>query len=90
METRCHKLAVLQSIRIANKGKQLKTVIIGKGLWYIVITVIITLTIGSLITYGIVTGIAYQMWFFTYYFMITPVLICIPDLILMSIIIPII
>ena len=80
------ELAVLQSIGMT--GKQLKTMLIGEGLWYTVITVIVTLTIGSLITYGIVTGIAYQMWFFTYHFMITPVLICIPALILMSIIIP--
>lgn len=86
VQTRRQELAVLQSIGMT--GKQLKTMLIGEGLWYTVITVIVTLTIGSLITYGIVTGIAYQMWFFTYHFMITPVLICIPLLILMSIIIP--
>lgn len=86
VQTRRQELAVLQSIGMT--GKQLKTMLIGEGLWYTVITVIVTLTIGSLITYGIVTGIAYQMWFFTYHFMITPVLICIPALILMSIIIP--
>ena len=86
VQTRRQELAVLQSIGMT--GKQLKTMLIGEGLWYTLITVIITLTIGSLITYGIVTGIAYQMWFFTYHFMITPVLICIPGLILMSIIIP--
>ena len=88
VQTRQQELAVLQSIGMT--GKQLKRMLIGEGLWYTVITVIITLTLGSLITYGIVTGIAYQMWFFTYHFMITPVLICIPLLILMSIIIPVI
>lgn len=86
VQTRRQEFAVLQSIGMT--GKQLKRMLIGEGLWYTVITVIITLTIGSLITYGIVTGIAYQMWFFTYHFMITPILICIPALILMSIIIP--
>lgn len=86
VQTRRQEFAVLQSIGMT--GKQLKTMLICEGLWYTVITVIVTLTLGSLITYGIVTGIAYQMWFFTYHFMITPVLICIPALILMSIIIP--
>ncbi len=64
VQTRQQELAVLQSIRITRK--LFKTIFIGKGLWYTAITVIITLPIGSVITYGIVMGIAYQMWFFTY------------------------
>lgn len=86
VQTRRQELAVLQSIGMT--GKQLRQMLIGEGLWYTVITVIITLTIGSLITYGIVMGIAYQMWFFSYHFMITPILLCIPVLVLLSVIIP--
>lgn len=87
VQIRRQELAVLQSIGMT--GKQLKQMLIGEGLWYTVITVAITLTLGSLITYGIVMGIAYQIWFFTYHFMITPILWCIPALIILSIIIPV-
>ena len=71
-------------------GKQLKNMLIGEGLWYTVITVLITLTFGSLITYGLVMGITSQMWFFSYHFIITPILLCIPALAVLSIIIPVI
>lgn len=88
VQTRRQELAVLQSIGMT--GKQLKTMLIGEGLWYTMITVIIALTLGSLITYGIVMGIAYQMWFFSYHFMITPILLCIPVLVVLSAVIPVI
>lgn len=50
VQTRRQELAVLQSVGMT--GKQLKKMLIGEGLWYTAITVLITLTIGSLITYG--------------------------------------
>ena len=88
VQTRRQELAVLQSIGMT--GKQLKNMLIGEGLWYTVITVLITLTFGSLITYGLVMGITSQMWFFSYHFIITPILLCIPALAVLSIIIPVI
>ncbi len=86
VQTRRQELAVLQSIGMT--GKQLKNMLIGEGLWYTVITVLITLTAGSLITYGLVMGIASQMWFFSYHFIITPILLCIPALVALSVLIP--
>lgn len=86
VQTRRQELAVLQSIGMT--GKQLKNMLIGEGLWYTVITVLITLTAGSLITYGMVMGIASQMWFFSYHFIITPILLCIPILAVLSVVIP--
>lgn len=68
-------------------GKQLKNMLIGEGLWYTVITVFITLTVRSFITYGLVMGIASQMWFFSYHFIITPILLCIPALVVLSVLI---
>lgn len=88
VQTRRQELAVLQSIGMT--GRQLKTMLISEGLWYTVITVMIALTFGSLITYGIVMGIAYQMWFFSYHFMVTPVLLCIPVLAALAVVIPVI
>lgn len=86
VQTRRQELAVLQSVGMT--GKQLRKMLIGEGLWYTVITVLITLTAGSLITYGMVMGIASQMWFFSYHFIITPILLCIPALVVLSVIIP--
>lgn len=87
VQTRRQELAVLQSVGMT--GKQLKKMLIGEGLWYTAITVLITLTIGSLITYGLVMGIASQMWFFSYHFIITPILLCIPALVVLSVLIPV-
>ena len=87
VQTRRQELAVLQSIGMT--GKQLKNMLIGEGLWYTVITVLITITAGSLITYGLVMGIASQMWFFSYHFIITPILLCIPALVVLSVLIPV-
>ena len=86
VQTRRQELAVLQSIGMT--GKQLRRMLICEGLWYMVITVVITLTVGSLITYGMVMGIASQMWFFSYHFIITPILLCIPVLAVLSLLIP--
>ena len=86
VQTRRQELAVLQSIGMT--GKQLKHMLIGEGLWYTVTTLLITLTAGSLITYVMVMGIAYQMWFFSYHFIITPILLCIPALVILSVMIP--
>ena len=86
VQTRRQELAVLQSIGMT--GKQLRQMLIGEGVWYTVITVLIALTVGSLITYGMVMGIASQMWFFSYHFIITPILLCIPALVALSVLIP--
>ena len=87
VQTRRQELAVLQSIGMT--GKQLRQMLIGEGVWYTVITVLIALTVGSLITYGMVMGIASQMWFFSYHFIITPILLCIPALVVLSVLIPV-
>lgn len=88
IQTRRQELAVLQSIGMT--GSQLKKMLINEGLWYILFTVIFTLSIGSLITYGIVQAIANQIWFFTYHFIIIPILLGIPALLFIAVIIPVI
>lgn len=88
VQARRKELAVLQAIGMT--GRQLKKMLVGEGLCYSLITILVTLTLGNLITYGLVLALANQMWFFTYHFIITPLLICTPFLILLSVIIPII
>lgn len=87
VQTRRQELAVLQSIGMT--GGQLKKMLIGEGMCYTFITIGITLTLGSLVTYGVVMGIAYQIWFFSYRFMMLPMLCCIPALLILAVLIPV-
>lgn len=71
-------------------GRQLKKMLVSEGFAQILIVFGLVLTVGSLITYGIVAGITAQMWFFTYTFVIWPVLACSAAFIALAVIIPVI
>ena len=86
VQTRQQELAVLQSIGMT--GKQLKKMLIGEGLCHTIITILIVLLVGTPITYGLLTAIKNQLWFFTYHFTILPFLLCIPALLILSALIP--
>lgn len=86
IQTRRREFAVLQSVGMT--GKQLRLMLIGEGLCYIGGTALFTLTLGSLLGYVLVYAIANQMWFFTYHFVIAPVLLVIPVLFLLAVLIP--
>ena len=73
IQARKRELAILQSIGMT--GKQLEKMLIGEGMLYIALTGIFTVSAGSFITYGIVSAISNQMWFFTYHFIIIPLLL---------------
>lgn len=85
--SRRRELAMLQSTGMT--GKQLKLMLIGEGFIYALLTLIFTVTAGSLISYGLVQLIAGQIWFFTYHFTVLPIIICIPFLVLISLLIPV-
>ncbi|KZL91496.1 ABC transporter permease [Clostridium magnum] len=78
--------AMLQSIGMTRK--QLYKLLIFEGLYYALFTILIVCTLGVAINYFIVKTVAGGIWFFTYRFTLTPVLICIPFLIVFSIIAP--
>lgn len=86
IQTRRHELAVLQSIGMT--GSQLKRMLIGEGLCYIIITFIFTVTAGNLISGWLIRSIAEDMWYFTYHFTISPLLLSIPPIAAVSAIIP--
>ena len=69
-------------------GKQLRLMLIGEGLCYIGGTAFFTLTLGSLLGYVLIYAIANQMWFFTYHFVIAPVLLVLPVLFILAVLIP--
>ncbi len=86
IQTRRREFAVLQSVGMT--GKQLRLMLIGEGLCYIGGTALFTLTLGSLLAYVLVYAIANQMWFFTYHFVIAPVLLVLPVLFILAVLIP--
>ena len=88
IQSRRQELAVLQSIGMT--GDQLKKMLVGEGMCYIIITALLVLTLGNLITYGIIQAVANQMWFFTYHFVITPIVISLAVLIILATVIPMI
>lgn len=87
IQTRRLELAVLQSIGMT--GKQLKRMLVFEGVLYILLTAAFSLSLGSLAVYAIVSGVANQIWFFTYRFTIAPMLLCIPAFLAVSVAAPI-
>ena len=86
IQTRRREFAVLQSVGMT--GKQLRLMLVGEGLCYIGGTALFTLTLGSLPGYVLIYAIANQMWFFTYHFVIAPVLLVLPVLFVLAVFIP--
>lgn len=83
---RRQEYAMLQSIGMT--GKQLNEMLVFEGLYYALFTILIVVTIGMPISYGIVSAIAGGIWFFSYHATIFPMVVCTPFLIAISMIIP--
>ncbi|MPN03860.1 hypothetical protein SDC9_151094 [bioreactor metagenome] len=79
---------MLQSVGMT--GKQLTDMLIGEGLAYVALTLIFTVTVGSFVSYALVKLLTNQIWFFSYHFTLLPIVICVPFLILIAILIPIV
>lgn len=86
--TRRQELAMLQSIGMTNK--QVMWVLMLEGMMYILLTIGVTLTIGSAICYlglgAFVSGASYMRLYFT----VVPSLLCVPVLLLIAIAVPVI
>ena len=78
IQARRNELAVLQAVGMTSK--QLRGMLTGEGLCYILLTSGITLTIGNLLVYAIVKAYTMQMWMFTYHFIISPIIVTLPIL----------
>lgn len=83
---RRQEYAMLQSVGMTKK--QLNKMLIFEGLYYALFTMIIVVILGIPLTYGIVSAVAGDIWFFSYHVAIFPLLACIPFLIAISMIIP--
>ncbi len=84
--TRKKEFAMLQSIGMT--GKQLKRMLSFEGLYYAVGTIITSVILGVLSSVVIVQGISNGIWFFTYRFVMWPMLVIYPFLILLTVAIP--
>ena len=84
--TRKKEFAMLQSIGMT--GKQLKRMLSFEGLYYAVGTIITSVVLGVLSSVVIVRGISNGIWFFTYQFVIWPMLVIYPFLIILTVTIP--
>ena len=84
--TRKKEFAMLQSIGMT--GKQLKRMLSFEGLYYAVGTILTSAVLGILFSVAVVRGISSGIWFFTYRFIMWPMLVIYPFLILLTVAIP--
>ncbi len=85
--TRKKEFAMLQSIGMT--GKQLTRMLSFEGLYYAIGTIITSAVLGVLFSVVIVKGISSEIWFFTYQFVMWPMLVIYPFLILLTATIPV-
>ena len=86
IQARKNELAVLQAVGMTTK--QLRSMLTGEGLCYILLTSGVVITIGNLLVYALVKAYTMQMWMFTYHFIIWPIIAAIPLIALISLIVP--
>ena len=84
--TRKKEFAMLQSIGMT--GRQLKRMLSFEGFYYAVGTIVTSVVLGGLFSVVVVRGISDGIWFFTYRFVMWPMLVIYPFLILLTVAIP--
>lgn len=84
--TRKKEFAMLQSIGMT--GKQLKLMLAYEGLYYAIGTILASAIFGTMLSMIVVRGITSGIWFFTYQFVVWPMLVVYPFLIVLTVMIP--
>lgn len=77
---------MLQSIGMT--GKQLKLMLAYEGLYYAIGTILASAIFGTMLSMIVVRGITSSIWFFTYQFVVWPMLVVYPFLIVLTVMIP--
>ena len=88
IQARKKELAILQAIGMT--GKQLKEMLLFEGVSYIILTAIFVLTLGNILNYIFVMAVANQIWFFSYHFVILPMIISVLVFCIFAAVIPVI
>jgi len=84
--TRKREFAMLQSIGMT--GKQLNKMLCFEGLYYAFYTILLSLILAVIFSRAVIGGIVSNLWFFSYDFMITPLIIAYPIMIILALIVP--
>ncbi|MBO3285482.1 ABC transporter permease [Paenibacillus sp. FSL M8-0228] len=84
--TRHQEFAILQSIGMTSK--QLKTMLVYEGLYYVLGTSICSILLGSLLSVLIAKPLSAQIWFMSYKFIIWPLILVLPVLLVLGICLP--
>lgn len=86
--SRRQEFAMMQSIGMTTK--QLRQMLSSEGLYYAIITLVVALAAGSPLIYFGINALTKGMPYFTYTFSILPIILCIPVLILIAMLVPVI
>ncbi|HEX3011903.1 MAG TPA: ABC transporter permease, partial [Syntrophomonadaceae bacterium] len=86
--TRRKEFAMLQSIGMTRK--QLRRMLMFEGLYYVLGTCILSLVLGVIFSLLIVKSFCNLLWFFSYHFVIWPLLIVLPFLLVLGVVIPLV
>lgn len=86
--SRQREFAMLQSIGMTTK--QLKNMLSFEGVFYAAATILVSFALGSIVSLGVVSAIERQIWFCKYNFVILPLVILAPILLVLGVIIPLI
>ncbi len=86
MDAPRRELAVLQSIGMT--GQQLRRMLSWEDLLYAIITLALTVTVGSAVTYGLVHLLSSEMLYFTWHFTVFPLTLCAPVLLVLCLLVP--
>lgn len=86
--TRQKEFAMMESIGMTKK--QLTRMLIYEGLYYAGITIVTSLVMGSLFSLTVVRALSGGMWFMKYHFVIGPMLLVFPVLLVLGVVVPVI
>ncbi|NQX48487.1 ABC transporter permease [Paenibacillus tritici] len=86
--TRRQEFATLQSIGMTNK--QLKTMLIYEGLYFVAGTIVCSILLGSLFSLIIARPLSHLMWFMSYNFIIWPLFAVLPILTVLGVVLPLV
>ena len=86
--SRKHEFAIMQSIGMTNK--QLRKMLMFEGIYYVIITTVVSSILSVIGSISLLKSISKQFWFCEYVFTIKPLVIITPCLLIFAILIPII
>ena len=86
--SRRREFAMLEAVGMT--GKQLKQMLCMEGIYYAAVTIGVSLVLGSLLNLTLIRGTGTQMFFFSPRFTVLPIVLCIPAVLFVVILVPVI